>query len=265
LLYSLGMFRTLEPAKILATIRLFRHRIDRAFPQSGLSAVAGELEDTAHVCFKEMARQQEAHWGLRIAVGAGVGLILCLPLEVWWLLNLPTRFSTFVEFVQATDAAFNVVVLLTGAVLFLVSMENRMKRNSALKVLHELRSLAHVVDMHQLSKDPVMDMGGLDDGVRLSEDRPKAIQNAEHLWQYLSLSTDLLAVVGKLAACIAQSQTDRTVLDTVYEIEMISTSLSRKIWQKMGLVKPPGPVGMRGTSQAQLPPSPVANTVPPAG
>jgi hypothetical protein len=168
-------------------------------------------------------------------------VILCLPLEVWWLLNLPTRFSTFGEFVQATDAAFNVIVLLTGAVLFLVSMENRMKRNSALKVLHELRSLAHVVDMHQLSKDPVMDVGELDEGVRLSEDRPKAIKGAEDLWQYLSLSTDLLAVVGKLAACVAQSQTDRTVLDTVYEIEMISTSLSRKIWQKMGLVKPPEP------------------------
>ena len=53
-------------------------------------------------------------------------------------------------------------------------------------------------------------------------------------------------MIGKLAACIAQSQTDRIVLDTVYEIEMISTSLSRKIWQKMGLVKPPQSLPLDG-------------------
>jgi hypothetical protein len=61
------------------------------------------------------------------------------------------------------------------------------------------------------------------------------------LWYYLSFSTDLLAVIGKLSACFAQGQSDRMVLDTVNEIETVSTALSRKIWQKMSLVKPPHP------------------------
>jgi hypothetical protein len=252
------MFRTLEPARILETIQLFRRRIEKGFPKSGLSAVSTELEDTARVCFAEMDKQERPLWGVRTAVGVGVVVLLFLPLEVWWLLNLPTKFNSFGEFVQATDAAFNVVMLLAGAAIFLVSWENRMKRNSALKVLHELRSLAHVIDMHQLSKDPLMDMGTLDDGQRLS-DRPKAIKEAQDLWLYLSFATDLLAVVGKLAACIAQSQTDRIVLDTVYEIEMISTSLSRKIWQKMGLVNPPEPASRSANPEAEG--APVATPV----
>lgn len=244
LLYTLRMYRALDPDKLLATIKLFRQRITKVFPGSGLSEVSGELEETAVLCFAEAEKLKRPLWGLRAAVAVGVLLLVSLPLDVFLFLHFPVRFDNldnFSELMQATDAGFNVLVLLTGAAFFLVSVENRVKRRSALRVLHELRSLAHVVDMHQLSKDPVMDVAALDDGTRLS-DRPRAIRQAQDLWFYLSFSTDLLSVIGKLAACFAHSQTDRTVLDTVNEIETISTALSRKIWQKMSLVKPPHPV-----------------------
>lgn len=237
------MYRALDPDKLLATIKLFRQRITKVFPVSGLSEVSGELEETAILCFAEAEKIKRPLWGLRIAVAVAVLLLLLLPVEVFLFLRFPMRFDNldnFSDFMQATDAGFNVLVLLAGATLFLVSVENRVKRSRSLKVLHELRSLAHVVDMHQLSKDPVMDLASLDDSPRLS-DRPKAIQQAQDLWLYLSFCTDLLSVTGKLAACFAQSQTDRIVLDTINEIETISTALSRKIWQKMSLVKPPSP------------------------
>ena len=238
------MYRTLDPNKILATIQLFRQRIAKVFPESGLSEVSVELEETAKLCFAEVEKQNRPLWKLRAAVAFAVVILLTLPVELFFLFRFPMKFDdleNFGEFMQAADAGFNVLLLIAGAALFLVSVENRVKRNRALKVLHELRSLAHVVDMHQLSKDPVMDLSALDDGTRLSG-RPKAIQQAQDLWYYLSFSTDLLAVIGKLAACFAQSQTDRIVLDTVNEIETVSTALSRKIWQKMSLVKPPHPI-----------------------
>lgn len=238
------MYRTLDPDKLLATIQLFRQRITKVFPSSGLSEVSGELEETAVLCFAEAEKVKRPLWGLRIAVAVAVLLLLSLPFEMFLFLKFRLKFDNldnFGEFMQATDAGFNVLVLLVGAAIFLVSVENRVKRRRALKVLHELRSLAHVVDMHQLSKDPVMDLSMLDEGTRMN-DRPKAIQQAQDLWYYLSFSTDLLSVIGKLAACFAQEQSDRTVLDTVNEIETVSTALSRKIWQKMSLVKPPHPV-----------------------
>ena len=44
--------------------------------------------------------------------------------------------------------------LIGAAVLFLVTLEVRLRRQRALAAIHELRSLAHVVDMHQLTKHP---------------------------------------------------------------------------------------------------------------
>jgi hypothetical protein len=243
LLYTARMYRMLDRDKLLETIQLFRQRIVKVFPSSGLSEVSGELEDTAKLCFTEAEKVRRPLWGLRIAVALVLLLLLAMPLLLFLFLRFPMRFDTlenFGEFMQATDAGFNVLVLIAGAALFLVSVEHRVKRHRALKVLHELRSLAHVVDMHQLSKDPVMDVSTLDDNTRVGAP-PKAIKQAQDLWYYLSFSTDLLSVIGKLAAYFAQGQSDRVVLDTVNEIETISTALSRKIWQKLSLVKPPQP------------------------
>jgi hypothetical protein len=39
-------------------------------------------------------------------------------------------------------------------VFFLTSLETRFKRRNALRMLHRFRSLAHSLDMHQLTKDP---------------------------------------------------------------------------------------------------------------
>jgi hypothetical protein len=58
------------------------------------------------------------------------------------------------DLVQFTEAGLGAIVFLGAAVLFLVTVELRMKRSRALAALHELRALAHVVDMHQLAKDP---------------------------------------------------------------------------------------------------------------
>jgi hypothetical protein len=41
----------------------------------------------------------------------------------------------------------------TLALLFLFTVENRIKRSRALKSLYVLRSLAHIIDMHQLAEN----------------------------------------------------------------------------------------------------------------
>ena len=38
--------------------------------------------------------------------------------------------------------------------VFLWAFPERLERRTLLRLLHRLRSLAHVIDMHQLSKDP---------------------------------------------------------------------------------------------------------------
>src|SRR5205814_7094125 len=64
------------------------------------------------------------------------------------------KFDDFVNSMQGLDSAIGSVVFIGAAILFLLSWENRIKRRRALKAIHELRALAHIVDMHQLTKDP---------------------------------------------------------------------------------------------------------------
>ena len=62
--------------------------------------------------------------------------------------------SSLSELVQGLEAAVNLLILFGGAIWFILTLEEREKRQRALDSLHRLRQLAHVIDMHQLTKDP---------------------------------------------------------------------------------------------------------------
>ena len=46
------------------------------------------------------------------------------------------------------------LILIGAGIFFLVSAETRIKRRRVLSSLHKLRVFAHIIDMHQLHKDP---------------------------------------------------------------------------------------------------------------
>ena len=52
------------------------------------------------------------------------------------------------------ETAISDVVFAGIAVFFLYSFPERMQRGRLLNLLHQLRSTAHIIDMHQLTKDP---------------------------------------------------------------------------------------------------------------
>ena len=54
----------------------------------------------------------------------------------------------------ARAIGINDLIFLGVAVYFLLTMETRIKRRRALEALHQIRSVVHIVDMHQLTKDP---------------------------------------------------------------------------------------------------------------
>lgn len=139
----------------------------------------------------------------------------------------------FGELVQVADAAFNSIVVIGAALLFLVTVESRVKRHRVLKALHELRSLAHVVDMHQLRKDPAAILG------TPTRSSPRRELSQEELARYLDYCCEMLSLIGKIAALYAQKLHDTNVVAAVNEIELLTTGLSRKIWQKMVLLGRP--------------------------
>jgi hypothetical protein len=83
--------------------------------------------------------------------------------------------------------------------------------------------MAHVVDMHQLTKDPH------------TQTDPSALSGND-LTCYLDYCAEMLALIAKLAALYAERMRDSVVIDAVTEIENLTTGLSRKIWQKITLI-----------------------------
>jgi hypothetical protein len=132
--------------------------------------------------------------------------------------------------IQDLEAAANAVFLLGAALLFLVTLESRIKRSRVLSAVNELRAISHVIDMHQLTKDPSQVIVGV--GHR-TPSSPKRTLTAYQLTRYLDYCTEMLSLVGKLAALYAQSNSDSVVLQSVNDIETLTNGISRKIWQKI--------------------------------
>ena len=148
------MYRSLDSEKIVDTIGTLYRRIDERFPDSGLGKVCRELLTIAGESQERSAWIAKPHTALRVItwlvliIMAG-GLVAVLASAAW-----PRGGFDLVGLVQGLEAALNITILFGAAALFLVTVEVRIKRKRALKAIHELRALAHVIDMHQLTKDP---------------------------------------------------------------------------------------------------------------
>ena len=145
---------------------------------------------------------------------------------------LPKGTLDLVQFAQLLESAVNDVLLLGAAIFFLLTIETRIKRSRALRALHELRSLAHLIDMHQLTKDPQRLM----DNFKGTTSSPTFQVSAFELSRYLDYCSEMLSLIGKLAALYVQDFDDSVVLASVNEVEQLTAGFSNKIWQKLIIV-----------------------------
>ncbi len=113
-----------------------------------------------------------------------------------------------------------------------MKLEENLRRKKALALVHELKALAHVVDMHQLTKDPETVSGN----ATRTESSPKRTLTPFELSRYLDYSSEMLSVLGKIAAIYAQRIQDPVVLEAIDGAEDLATGLSRKIWQKIAII-----------------------------
>ncbi len=227
-------YSQLNPELLVSTVETLSARIGERFPQAGLHKVS------RHLCaIAAESRQRVNETGrhsLWIRVLIGLLLVLLVAGVVVTVLAFkiqPEPASvTWLEFVQVMESGINDVIFIGAAIFFLASLENRMRRRRILKALHELRSVAHVIDMHQLTKDPQRAAGLL----IATPSSPSHDLSPDQLIRYLDYCSEMLSMVGKLAALYLKRSDDAVVLSTVDEIEGLTTGLSRKIWQKLMII-----------------------------
>jgi hypothetical protein len=247
----------LDPTRILETSRRLEARVKERFPDRGLAQIATEIVALTERITAETLVLTQPIWALRLLTGAIVLAGTAVFIWVGSLVPLNQFGREAIASVQTIEAAINTALLAALGLVALVRLEARIKRRRVARGLHELRSVIHVIDMHQLTKDPVT----LSPGYVPTAASPEHDLTAPQLLRYLDYASELLAVTGKLAALYAQAVPDEGVADAVNDIEMLGSNLSRKVWQKimivetaMARVEPGPPAAPRRTKVAKYPP-----------
>jgi len=222
-------YRRLDPERTVATVAQLVRRVGERFPDSGLVHVCEELLAIARETRETAEHIARPLVALRVAVGMVLLAILAALGYTLSQFDLVIAARSFVDLVQILEASMNAVALMGAAIFFLVTIENRVKRSRALAALHELRSIAHVIDMHQLTKDPKVPGVAVVD----TPSSPSRTFDDYQLTRYLDYCSEMLSLLGKIAAVYAQTSADREVTSAVNEVEALTTGLSRKIWDKI--------------------------------
>ena len=222
-------YRRLDAQKIIETVQALHQRIERRFPGSGLGKVVAELLQVAQETVARAQWIQKPNLPLRcLVVFLSVAMVTIIAGLVVNIRQF--SFTEYGTFISALDASIGSVVFIGAAILFLVTWENRIKRGRALKAVHELRALAHIVDMHQVTKDPEKYFR------RGPSSTAKREMTPFELGRYLDYCADSLVLISKIAALYVQDFQDTVLLDAVDDVEELTSGLSRKIWQKLTIL-----------------------------
>lgn len=226
------MTSTLDTDKVLHTIEKLEKRISERFPEAGLRQVCANFYSIAKDSRRRIAWIEKPNlwlrWGIGLVIVAGVAVLI----YTLSLLNLRVRLPDVAELIQILEALLNDIILIGAAIFFLITIETRIKRARSLQSLHELRGMAHVVDMHQLTKDPAI----LLTKSQPTSSSPRRELNAFQLKRYLDYCSELLSLIGKMAALYSQQLPDPQIVTAANDVEELCTSMSRKIWQKIVMI-----------------------------
>ncbi len=226
------MYRTLDADRIVDTLRKLQARIAARFPSASLAGVCAEAIVAGEATAQRAAEVQRPHPWLRAGVAALI--VAGVIAQIWAarLLHVESASLDAISLVTGLEAAVNLLLLFGGGVWFLLTLEERLKRQRVLAALHELRSLAHVIDMHQLTKDPtiVLNRAGR------TQASPERSMSEFELARYLDYCAEMLALLGKLAALYGERLRDPVVIEAVTDLENLTANLGRKIWQKIMII-----------------------------
>jgi hypothetical protein len=231
----------LDIDRIVETIATLQRRVGERFPGSSLGRVCGHLLDIAERTRVRLAWVERPNIYLRAGTWAMAALVVVGVLTTVWRLAgaMSLERPDPLELIQAAESAIQEFVFVGVGLIFLLTMESRVKRSRALRFIRELRALAHIVDMHQLTKDPHrVDPDSVD-----TASSPARTLTRRELSRYLDYCSELLSLTSKVSALYAERTDDAVVLQAVDQVEDMTTGLSQKIWQKIMMLDEGGVSG----------------------
>ncbi|MBN1973413.1 MAG: hypothetical protein JW787_07220 [Sedimentisphaerales bacterium] len=223
----------LKSEEVISTIEKLLMRITERFPDSGLSKVCEDLLELSKESDRTIQWISKPNYIIRLLVALFLS-ILAIVL-VYSVIHIDFEVGRFglAEFVQSSEAALNEIVLIGAGVVFLVSFEARRKRKRVITATNKLRCFAHIIDSHQLTKDP----DRVSKIYTVTQNSPKQSLDEYELGRYLDYCSEMLALVGKIGFLYVQDFNDPQANNAVNDLEVLTTAMARKIWQKIMILR----------------------------
>jgi len=183
---------TLIAEEIRKTIERLHLRMKDRFPESNLANVCRELHEIARETPQTVEWIARPNYGLRFGTYGFILIGVLVLVESLVQLELPAGGLDLAVLVQLVDGALNSIVWIGAGVVFLVTLENRRKRNRVIHAVNRLRCIAHIVDMHQLTKDP----DSIAEYAVSTPHSPRRMLTQYELARYLDYCTEMLSLVS---------------------------------------------------------------------
>lgn len=229
-------YQKLQAESVIKTLEQLHRRISERFPDSGLADVCAEIVDVANNTERRARAAGRPHIFRNLWALLGIAGLTILTLAAVFApaLGIEAMFpETFVtgknSIYDLIEVLSSLVLIFVGAFFYLSATGTRGKRRFVFRNLHELRSFAHVVDMHQLTKDPTT----LSKLAPRTQSSPERNMTPFELARYLDYCAEMLSLIGKLAALYGERTSDHEINAAVNDIEVLTAGIVRKIWQKI--------------------------------
>jgi hypothetical protein len=231
--------KKLQGKSLAAAASDLYERISAEFPDRWLTKEAEELARDAKSFVEEaesLSKKGAIFYTIRLLAIAGiaawVGTTSLMLVRIWALMKQKPESIDIFQSMQGIDSGIHIAVSAALAIFFVATLESRRKRQIAFNGLNSLLNFAHVIDSHQIDKDPTAFASGMPRRGALLK---VPLEPAE-LLRYLDYCSEMLSLIRRLAALYGQESGDSAITKQVDDIADLTASLSNKIWQKITIL-----------------------------
>lgn len=218
--------RKLDPKKLISTTQELVTWMKAEFPKAHLTSVAEEVGLVAREAMRKADSIRRANLWLRLGIGLILGGTAIAFIHQLWVHPIK-------EILHFLDMTKGVGMYAIAFIIFLATLEVRWKRRNCILAVHELRSVAHIIDMHQLSKDDAVEQ------FRSRDDEPSdKTAHRTYVEKYLHACIVLLALVSKIGQLYIDHFPDPVATTSVNEFEETCHGFSMQIWSKINNLEP---------------------------
>jgi hypothetical protein len=230
--------KLIELKDIIEAITTLKQRIHERLPESKLENICQKLLTIAQHSKAVVIKVNRPVYFLRVinaAIISIMSILLGFGLMVAALSGNGEN-SSGVDLLQGVEAAINIIVFSGIAIFFLSQrLEKKVKQGESIDYLNSLRSIAHLIDLEQLTKDPQRLMRSHLNARTFSS--PTLQYDRFLLNRFLSYCSEMLSLISQLAAYHAENVDDRDTIDAANDIERLTGQMAQKIWQKLTVLE----------------------------